>query len=143
MSATVQSLVREMLRQGGLYYTLGRAAILSILLAADKPLTRRQITSRLGKKGLNKVTIYRALDSFIQAGLVHRAFLHNRTWHFELAHHCTQTQCHPHFTCNICGDTRCLAELSVPMIRGLKKGFVAHRQRIELEGLCPKCSPLP
>jgi len=112
---------------------------LKVLLQADKPLSREQIASRLGKAGLNKVTIYRALESFVRAGLVHKAFLHHRTWHFELAHNCTESQCHPHFTCNDCGDTQCLAELSLPMVKGLKKGFVMHRQRVQLEGLCPAC----
>jgi len=64
----------NMLRVAKLRSTRGRVAILKILSAAKRPLTREQIASELGKKGLNKVTIYRALERFVRVGLVHRAF---------------------------------------------------------------------
>ena len=120
--------------------TRGRVAILKVLATARKPLTREQIAAELGKKDLNKVTIYRALEGFVKVGLVHKAFLHKRTWHFELADNCTERQCHPHFTCTECGSTHCLTEISLPMARSPHKGFVIDRQRVQLEGLCPKCN---
>ena len=130
----------NMLRGAKLRCTRGRAAILEILAAAKKPLTREQIASELGKKGLNKVTIYRALERFVRAGLVHKAFLQARTWHFELAENCTASQCHPHFTCTDCGETHCLTEITVPMAKSPYKGFVIDRQRVQLEGVCPECN---
>lgn len=130
----------NMLRQAKLRCTRGRVAILKILAASTGPLTREQIASELGKKGLNKVTIYRALERFVRVGLVHRAFLHARTWHFELAENCTASQCHPHFTCTDCGETHCLTEITLPMAKSPYKGFVIDRQRVQLEGLCPECN---
>jgi len=130
----------NMLRQAKLRCTRGRVAILKILSSATRPLTREQIASELGKKGLNKVTIYRALERFVRVGLVHRAFLHARTWHFELADNCSERQCHPHFTCTNCGQTYCLTEITVPMAKSPYKGFVIDRQRVQLEGLCPECT---
>ena len=132
----------NMLRQAKLRCTRGRVAILEILSAATRPLTREQIASELGKKGLNKVTIYRALERFVRVGLVHKAFLRSRTWHFELADNCTESQCHPHFTCTNCGDTHCLTEITLPMAKSPHKGFVIDRQRVQLEGLCPDCSAM-
>ncbi|MHC4620342.1 MAG: Fur family transcriptional regulator [Planctomycetota bacterium] len=87
------------------------------------------------------MTIYRVLESLLKAGIVHKAFLDERTWRFELAHNCTESQCHPHFTCTNCGDTHCLPDVSVPMAESPQKGFVVDRQRVQLEGLCPKCNP--
>ena len=130
----------NMLRRAELRCTRGRVAILQVLSSAKRPLTREQIASELGKKGLNKVTIYRALERFVQAGLVHKAFLHSRTWHFELADNCTESQCHPHFVCTGCGDTHCLPEISLPMTKSPYEGFVIGRQRVQLEGLCPECN---
>jgi Fe2+ or Zn2+ uptake regulation protein len=69
---------------------------------------------------------------------VHKAFLQNRTWHFELAENCTQ--CHPHFTCTNCGDTHCLTEITLPMAKSPHRGFVIDRQRVQLEGVCPECN---
>jgi Fur family ferric uptake transcriptional regulator len=117
-----------------------RMAVLAALLGSRKPQTAEQIRAKLRPPTPNRVTIYRALESFVEAGLVHRAFLDERTWHFELAHNCTETQCHPHFTCKKCGLTRCLVGVSVPVVKGLKKGFITHRQQIWLEGLCPACA---
>ncbi len=120
--------------------TRPRIAILAVLLTAQKPVTQNQVAERLGENHLNKVTIYRTLDTFVKAGLVHKAFLQQKTWHFELAHNCTKSQCHPHFTCTDCGQTRCLTGISLPMAKSPYKGFVIDHQRVQLEGLCPNCS---
>jgi Fe2+ or Zn2+ uptake regulation protein len=131
---------RRMLKDAKLYCTEARVAILQILMKAVRPLPQDQIARQLTKRKLNKVTVYRTLESLTEAGIVHRAFLHNRAWHFELAHHCTEKQCHPHFTCTNCGVTRCLTDTLVPMARIPHKGFVIHRQQVRLEGLCPACA---
>jgi Fur family ferric uptake transcriptional regulator len=115
-------------------------AILGVLLSARRPQTADQIAAKLAASAPNRVTIYRTLEAFLEAGLVHKAFLDERTWHFELARNCTEKQCHPHFTCTKCGVTRCLFGLSLPIAKGLKKGFVTHRQQVRLEGLCPACA---
>lgn len=140
MKKRAKSKPEDMLRRAKLRCTRGRVAILRILAVAKEPLTREQIASELGRRGLNKVTIYRALEGFVKAGLVHKAFLRNRTWHFELADNCSESQCHPHFTCTGCGTTHCLTEVSLPMARSPHKGFVIDRQRVQLEGLCPECN---
>lgn len=132
---------RKLLKSANLYCTNRRVAILKVLSAANKPMTQHQIAASLGRAAPDKVTIYRTLESFLEAGLVHKAFLRQRTWHFELAHNCTENQCHPHFTCTSCGDTNCLTEISLPMAKSPHKGFVIDRQRVQLEGLCPRCNP--
>ena len=131
---------RKMLKEAKLYCTKCRVATLKILAKAGKPLSQEQIAKRLGKKRLNKVTIYRILESFCKAGLVHKAFTEKRAVHFELANRCSEIQCHPHFTCTNCGITNCIVGVSVPLVKGVKKGFVVQRQQVRLEGLCPACA---
>ncbi len=130
---------REMLKEAKLYCTAGRVAILKVLMKAGKPLSQEQIASRSGKERFDKVTIYRTLESLLAVGLVHKVFTDKRAQHFELSHNCTERQCHPHFTCTNCGDTHCLTEISLPMAKSPHKGFVIHRQQVQLEGLCPTC----
>jgi len=130
----------DMLRAANLYRTECRLAILEVLMNSTAPLNQEQIASRLGCKRFNKVSIYRTLASLLEVGLVHRAFIDKRAWHFELADNCTQTQCHPHFTCTNCGSTHCLAGISLPLARIPHEGFVIHRQQVRLEGLCPACA---
>lgn len=141
MGTALKRRAKKLLSSVRLRRTNPRVAVLGVLLAVDKPLTQDQISTRLGRDAPDKVTIYRTLESFVRAGLVHRAFLQERVWHFELADDCTQEQCHPHFTCTSCGDTHCFTGVLMPMAKSPEKGFVIGRQRIQLEGYCPKCSP--
>ena len=131
---------REMLKAAKLYCTAGRVAILKVLMEAREPLSQDQIAQRSGKNHFDKVTIYRTLESLLGVGLVHKAFIEKRAWHFELAHNCTESQCHPHFTCTNCGETTCLKGISLPMAKSPYKGFVIRRQQVRLEGLCPECA---
>lgn len=131
--------IENLLLSAGLHRTKPRAAILGVLMHTHKPLTQEQIAATLGTAIADKVTIYRTLERFCRVGLVHKAFMQKRAWHFELADRCTETQCHPHFTCEECGVISCLVGLPVSIIKSAKKGFVIHRQRVQLEGLCPRC----
>ncbi|MHC4155051.1 MAG: Fur family transcriptional regulator [Planctomycetota bacterium] len=140
MKVKTKEKARELLGSAGLRRTGPRLAVLGALLGARKPQTADQIAARLSPPAANRVTVYRTLEAFLEAGLVHKAFLDERTWHFELAHNCTQSQCHPHFTCTDCGDTNCLTDVNLPLAKSPGKGFVIHRQRVQLEGLCPKCN---
>jgi len=130
---------REMLKAAKFYCTASRVTILKVLMEAGKPLSQDQIANRSGKRRFDKVTIYRTLESLLGVGLVHKVFIDKRAQHFELAHNCTERQCHPHFTCTSCGDTHCLTEISLPMAKSPHKGFVISRQQVRLEGLCPTC----
>jgi Fur family ferric uptake transcriptional regulator len=141
METALKRKAKKLLTSVKLRRTNPRVVILGLLIAVDKPMTQGQISARLGRDAPDKVTIYRALESFVRAGLVHRAFLQERVWHFELADDCTEQQCHPHFTCTSCGDTHCFTGVTMPMARSPEKGFVIGHQRVQLEGLCPKCNP--
>ncbi|MBN1763643.1 MAG: transcriptional repressor [Sedimentisphaerales bacterium] len=130
----------ELLQNADLRCTRGRLDILRVLLAADRPLSQDEIARRMGRNGLNKVTIYRALEAFNRAGFLHIAQVQERIRYYELAHRCRQMRCHPHFACVRCGRLYCLHDHYLPLIKDLDQGFVIHRQQIRLEGLCPDCS---
>jgi len=131
---------RRMLKTARLYCTESRLTILEVLAKAGKPLSQDQIARQSGEKHFDKVTIYRTLESLLRVGLVHKAFMEKRACYFELAHNCTEHQCHPHLTCSSCGDTHCLTQISLPMAKSPHQGFVIHRQQVRLEGLCPRCA---
>ena len=129
----------ELLKQARLRITAPRIAVLAVLLEAAGPLTREQIARALDPDAPNKTTIYRTLVSLMDQNLIHRAYLRDRVWHFEPAHHCSAHQCHPHFTCLKCNRTQCLTSIHPPLLRGLPPGYRILRQQIRLEGLCDKC----
>jgi Fur family ferric uptake transcriptional regulator len=130
---------QRLLDSAGLRRTVPRLAVLGVLLETGKPVTHEQIKAKLVETAPNKVTIYRVLESFIEADIVHKAFLRERAWHFELADRCTASQCHPHFTCTSCEATYCFTDAALPMTKS-PRGFTILHQRVQLEGLCPKCS---
>jgi Fur family ferric uptake transcriptional regulator len=140
VNAQTKNKAWELLKDAGMRRTQCRVSILSALLKAGKPLTREEIADALSQKAPNKVTIYRTLQSLLSANLIHKAFVQDRTWHFEPAHNCTADQCHPHFTCTSCNRTHCLTKMSLPMAKSPHNGFIIQHQKVQLEGLCPKCN---
>jgi Fur family ferric uptake transcriptional regulator len=130
----------ELLRTAGFNVTKAQILVIQELLKAKRPLSRKELVQKLGRNCPDKVTVYRIMEKFCAENLVHKAYLKDRAWKYELAHNCTEKQCHPHFTCVSCGETFCLTNLSLPLIKGLKKGFVFHRQQVRVDGLCPSCS---
>ncbi|MHC4791956.1 MAG: Fur family transcriptional regulator [Planctomycetota bacterium] len=141
MKSTTKQKVRNLLASAKLRQTHPRVVVLTALLRAGKPQSADQIAAKLASAAPDKVTIYRILETFVKTGIVHKVFLRERTWHFELADNCTENQCHPHFTCTNCGSTHCLTETLLPMAKSPHKGFAIHHQRVQLEGLCPTCNP--
>ena len=139
MNAQIKNKARELLKSANLRCTQCRVSVLITLLDSDRPLTREQIADILACDAPNKVTIYRTLESLLRANLIHKAFVQDRTWHFEPAHNCTTDQCHPHFTCKNCNQTHCFTEMSMPMAQSPHNGFIIQHQKVQLEGLCPDC----
>ncbi len=130
----------RILGQTSLRRTEQRTRVLGALLDVGCPMTQGEIAEWLGGESPNKVTIYRVMESFIEAGIVHKVFLQDRSGHYELSHNCSERQCHPHFTCTDCGKTSCMTGVHLDMPRSPHEGFVIERQKVQLEGLCPKCS---
>ncbi len=131
---------KNLLKKEGLNLTKPQIRVLQELFCANSPLSRNDLLKRLGENRPDKVTVYRILEKLCKTGLVHKAYVQKRAWNYELAHHCDEKQCHPHFTCNNCGKTFCMTGSAVPLVENLKKGFIIQRQQVRIEGLCPACS---
>lgn len=130
----------DVLRSYGLRRTPGRMRVLSVLRSAKRPLAHADILSRLGLPAMDRVSVYRALEAFVKAGLVHQAFVSGRTRVFETADRCRPRQCHPHFSCRTCGGVTCMTDVVFPIAKGLPKGYTVERQKISIEGVCAQCN---
>jgi len=140
IGSDTQADAKKMLSTGGLNNTKAQVRIVQELIKANSPLSREELLLRLGKNGPDKATIYRVTERLCARGLIHKVFLRGRASKYELAHNCLEKQCHPHFTCVNCGEIFCLTGMFLPLVKGLKKGFVIHRQQVRIEGLCSSCS---
>jgi Fur family ferric uptake transcriptional regulator len=131
----------DLLHKAGLRRTPGRIALIELLRNAACPLTQEEIARDLKGHGLNRVSIYRALASFLEAGLVHRIENADRIWKFEFCGCGNRKHCHPHFICRACGKVECLTNVTLPQITGVGGEYRLEEQEVYLRGLCPKCVP--
>ena len=128
------------LRHVGLKRTAGRIAIIDLLMAADYPLSQQEIAHRLFTVSLNGVSIYRSLDVFLKAGIVHRVESGDRTWRFAICGCDTRGHCHPHFICKQCGKVECLSGHKLPDLGVVQAGYVVEEQEVYIRGRCAGCS---
>lgn len=130
---------QDILKAHSLRRTSGRVRLLSFLLTATKPLSHSEIMTGLGVPRPDRVSVYRNLDTFVEHGIVHRAYVDDRTSLFETADRCGDTICHPHFVCRKCGSVRCLTGTTTHPVQDAPKGYHIERVQVHLRGLCPKC----
>lgn len=90
---------REELHVAGSRATPGRLALLRVLEHGRGPQSVAELRKKL--PALNQVTLYRALDALVSAGLVRRGENH-RIAHYEYA----QKPHHHHLVCADCGFTK-------------------------------------
>lgn len=128
----------KLLSQAGLKNTSGRMAIME-LLKNEGPLSHEEIMNKLSGIAINRVTIYRALDSFVHAGIVHRIDTGDRVWKFALCGHHHAGHCHPHFVCKACGKIECMNSIELPPVKGFKEGYTIEESEFYLKGRCSQC----
>ena len=128
------------LTRAGLKRTPGRIAIINLLLQTDHPLSQQEIAHRLIKESINGVSIYRSLDAFLRAGIVHRVESGDRTWRFAICGCGSRGHCHPHFICKKCGKVECLNSYKLPDLGEIEPGYVVEEQEVYMRGRCETCS---
>ncbi|MBC8295874.1 MAG: transcriptional repressor [Pelagibacterales bacterium] len=92
---------------------------------------------------INKVTVYRSLESFENKGLIHKVPDSNNLKRYSL---CREEECSPsthnhnhgHFICYDCNQTFCMQEIKFPDIKSVK-GFYIQELKLTLEGYCQDC----
>lgn len=134
--------IDSILRGSGLRRTPVRVEVLDLLKAAARPLSVPQMLAKL--KGVDTVTVYRTLNTFIRKKLVHRVRGEDRSWLYAAGDtHDQPKHMHPHFVCDECGKVDCLEEAAIPnsfvnSLRVAAKYEVAYPE-VVLHGRCPKC----
>lgn len=127
--------IKNILRKNGFRVTDPRMNILQILeLSGCKPQTAENIrkTSKL-----DKVTVYRTLESFVEKNLVSRIEFGDGVTRYEILHgH------HHHIVCTECGITadveNCMEAKKVKELES-KTGFIVSSHSLEFFGLCKNC----
>ncbi|MGB0176074.1 MAG: Fur family transcriptional regulator [Owenweeksia sp.] len=132
-----------LLKKHNLRKTSGRLSVLQCFLECGKALAHGEVQELVGSEKLDRVTLYRILQSFEEKGLLHKVPDDQVSVKYALCDHThnidhTHSDNHAHFKCNSCGDTVCLEESSIPSIN-IPEGFQVNQSFLLFEGLCNQC----
>ncbi|MDT7836874.1 Fur family transcriptional regulator [Aquabacterium sp. OR-4] len=127
----------ERLRAAGLRSTALRRQLLQLLSASPQPMSHAEIEAALGNSA-DRVTLYRALDSFVAAGLLLRQVGTDRVGRYAPTGAGNHAQ-HAHFHCDHCGKRYCIEEVHPPRRAALPQGFEVAGSTLEYHGLCARC----
>ncbi len=133
---------QSVLSQNGISCTQFRTELLNLFHSSNKSLSVNDIVNYFDNS-INKVTVYRSLDSFENKGLIHKVPDANNLKRYSL---CRENECnanshnhnHGHFICYSCNQTFCLEEIKSPEITCMK-GFYIQELKLTAEGYCKDC----
>ena len=136
-----ERLIGDLLQAHGLKRTPRRIDILNLFMAEEFALSANDVIDKMNGKS-DRVTIYRALASFEEHGILHRASEDLHGIKYALCKgHCpdeAHTDTHAHFVCDECNQTYCLENVKIPEVRSLRD-FSVRRINYTLGGLCKEC----
>ena len=135
------SKVQTLLKHAGLRKTPCRTQVLNLLLKETRAISQAEFEQHL--EDIDRVTIYRTLQTFEDKGLLHKVIDGQNQSKFALcSHECdahNHRDEHIHFHCERCDKTRCMDELGIPTIL-LPNGYVARSANYVIDGLCGDCN---
>lgn len=133
--------IGDLLHGHGLKKTPIRTEMLELFVNHDFALSASDIMARM-KAGHDRVTVYRALSSFQEHGILHKASEDGQGIKYALCgHSCpdeTHADHHAHFVCDECHQTYCLESVEVPLVE-VSDDFSVNRVNYTLSGVCKEC----
>lgn len=132
----------DLLHQAGLETTAHRLRVLEVVGNHERPLSAAEIYTAVQRmQTINRVTVYRILETFVQNGVVDRISSGGRAFFYGMAPNANHAP-HPHFFCQQCGRMDCLQMEKIWLdIGNFKKSFTGRIENVEirLDGICSAC----
>lgn len=131
---------RSRLAAAGLRVTSNRLAVLALIEQAPVALSHADLEAAL-PAGFDRVTLYRTLDSFVEAGLLSATVGADRVRRFSpLTGDPAGHNDHLHFHCDDCGRVFCLPA-KPPRRPSVPEGFQVEGADLYVHGHCADCTP--
>jgi Fur family ferric uptake transcriptional regulator/Fur family zinc uptake transcriptional regulator len=130
--------VLKLLESAAIRATRRRKITLKFLLESDRPVSHADISREHPE--LDRVTLYRTLALFVNAGIAHQVKSLDGLWRF-CAHGADEKGCpgnHPHFFCTSCGTMICLTNYPLERLN-VPDGYEVLGKQFVIYGLCDKC----
>ena len=131
----------EILKRNKLKHTKQRIRVLEDISENTAAISQPTLEKRLGKE-IDRVTLYRILNTYVDKGIVHRIVDLNGTANYAIcSSSCSAEQHHDehvHFNCRKCNKVFCLTT-KVPEI-SITEGFKAEAISLIAYGICKACN---
>lgn len=116
--------------------TRQRSVLSAILARADRPLSVAELLERGRAElpGLGQATVYRTLNSLVEAGELRTVEIPGAPTTYERAHHH-----HHHFHCRACARVFEVEGCPAGIAALTPAGFRLEAHELTLYGLCPDC----
>lgn len=129
------------LRQHNLPVTAQRLAIAEVLLSSDRHLSAEEVASELDRRGrkVGTATVYRAIDTLVESGLVVERDFGEGFRRFEPARDIPH---HEHLVCTQCGKVEEFRDERLERMTTIiaeSRGFARQRHRLVIHGICRDC----
>lgn len=133
--------LRDILGNHGLRKTDCRLDVLAFFMNQKNALSQSILENHL--KQYDRVTLYRTLNSFLEAGIIHKIPNSQGIATYGLCYKTCSPDDHEHnhvhFKCNQCGQILCLDEKAVPEIT-VPAGFMIESVNMIVDGVCDSCN---
>ena len=120
--------------------TKTKQMVMSVLETSESALCHEDIEKQLSEQ-LDRVTIYRILQSFFDDGKIHKVPGENGKTYYALCHNCSHEKHndnHLHFHCVNCKHVFCM---DIPaLIAPLPSRYNVQSVSCTISGYCPNCS---
>jgi len=130
----------QLLKDFRLRFTISRSEILKLFLNRNHALSYSDIEKEVATS-FDRVTVYRTLKTFLDKGVIHKVLDDGGSLKYALCNHCSTQEHHHnhiHFKCTQCGQTNCLDEVDVPLVK-LPKGYKIEEVNLLIQGVCQRC----
>jgi Fur family ferric uptake transcriptional regulator len=129
------------LRQHNLPVTAQRLAIAEVMLASERHLSAEEVAQEVSARGrsVGTATVYRAIDTLIESGLLVERDFGEGFRRFEPARDIPH---HEHMVCTQCGKVEEFRDERLERMTTLvaeTHGFARQRHRLVIHGICRDC----
>ncbi len=122
--------------------TKPRLIVYKIFQDASKPLTVKEIRNQI-PKNINKATVYRIIEKYVEIGLLKEYFFHEDAKRYELM----GNPHHHHLICTKCFQIINLDPDELEDVINISQKGISSRYKytiqahaLEFYGICPKCT---
>ncbi len=129
------------IRDKGLKATPVRLKVFETLQSSHLAYSHTELEGTFSK--VDRITLYRVLNDFEEAGLVHKIIDMDGVTRFAVCKdscpHITHSEDHVHFNCSKCHKMYCLEKVYTPVIK-LPDGFTSTGINTLIQGVCKQCT---